>query len=82
MDTKEKYRLYNLVGQNIKKQRELHNISLEKLASLTNCTKESLQQIENSNNNVTFSLATMYLLANTLDIDIKVLFDGLEENTK
>ena len=72
--------IYYLVGQNIKKQRKLKGLTQLKLAEKSYFSYEFIRKIESKSScRNTFSLATVDKIAKTLDIDIRVLFDPLDE---
>lgn len=73
--------IYYLVGKNIKKQRKLKNLKQKDLALKCNLSVGFISDIE-SDTFRTISLNTLYMIAKTLDISIKNLFDDLEENEK
>lgn len=65
--------VYQLVSQNIKKQRKLKGLTQEQLAEKMQYSTQFISNIE-SKNHQTFSLGTLWRLALVLDIDIAVLF--------
>lgn len=70
--------IYQLVSENIKKQRKLKGLTQEQLAEKMNYSTQFISNIE-SKNHQTFSLGTLWRLALVLDIDIALLF---KEDTK
>lgn len=70
--------VYYLVGQNIKKQRKLKNLTQAKLAELSLYSESFIANIESKKYHQTFSLGTIWTLANTLNIDIKEFFNELD----
>ena len=75
--------IYYLVGQNIKKQRQLKGLTKLQLASKTFYSYEFIRKIESKSAcRNTFSLATLYKIALALDIDIRVLFTPLDDDNK
>ena len=73
--------IYYLVGQNIKKQRKLKGLTQKKLSEMTFYSDEFVRKIESKSAcRNTFSLDTVDKIAKALDINIKVLFDPLDED--
>lgn len=73
--------IYYLVGQNIKKQRKLKGLTQKKLSEMTFYSYEFVRKIESKSAcRNTFSLDTVDKIAKALDINIKVLFDPLDED--
>ncbi len=70
--------VYHLVSKNIRKQRKLKNWTQKELAKRCNYSEGFIMNIE-SNYHQTFSLGTLWTIANTLEIDIKLLFDEIDE---
>lgn len=70
--------VYQLVSENIKKQRKLKGLTQEQLAERMNYSTQFISNIE-SKNHQTFSLGTLWRLALVLNIDIALLF---KEDTK
>lgn len=71
--------IYFYVGKQIKKYRKLKGWSQSKLASECNFTNTFISNLENSTFQ-TISLNSLYLIAKTLEVPVKALFDGLEES--
>ena len=65
--------VYELVSQNIKKQRKLKGLTQEQLAEKMDYSTQFISNIE-SKNHQTFSLGTLWRIALVLDIDIAELF--------
>ena len=65
--------VYQLVSENIKKQRKLKGLTQEQLAERMSYSTQFISNIE-SKNHQTFSLGTLWRLAIVLDIDIALLF--------
>ena len=65
--------VYQLVSENIKKQRKLKGLTQEQLAEKMSYSTQFISNIE-SKNHQTFSLGTLWRLALVLDIDIALLF--------
>lgn len=75
--------IYYLVGQNIKKQRKLKGLTQKKLSEMTFYSYEFIRKIESrSACRNTFSLDTVDKIAKALKVNIKILFDPLESDTK
>lgn len=73
--------IYYLVGQNIKKQRKLKGITQKKLSEMTFYSYEFVRKIESKSAcRNTFSLDTVDKIAKALGVNIKVLFDPLDED--
>ena len=71
--------VYYLVGQNLKKFRNQKNMSIVKFARLCNYSEGFIKNIESPNYMQTFSVGTIWKFAEVLDIDIRDLFNPLEE---
>lgn len=75
--------IYYLVGQNIKKQRKLKGLTQKRLSEMTFYSYEFIRKIESrSACRNTFSLDTVDKIAKALKVNIKILFDPLENDTK
>ena len=79
MDGEDENYIYYLVGQNLKKQRKLKNLSVAKFALLCNYSEGFIMNIESPNYKQTFSLGTLWRFAKVLNIDIRVLFEELKD---
>ena len=79
MDREDENYIYYLVGQNLKKQRKLKNLSVAKFALLCNYNEGFIMNIESPNYKQTFSLGTLWRFAKVLNIDIRVLFEELKD---
>ena len=72
--------IYYLVGQNIKKQRKIKGITQKKLSEITFYSYEFIRKIESKSAcRNTFSLDTTAKIAQALNIDIRLLFEPLDE---
>ena len=71
-----KENIYDIVAQNIKKYRIAQNITLKELAKLTGYSYAYLRRIEAAKCPKNFSLLTISIIANALNIDIKYLFNN------
>lgn len=72
--------VYELVSQNIKKQRKLKGLTQEQLANKMDYSTQFISNIE-SKNYQTFSLGTLWRLSLVLDIDIAELFRPIDEES-
>lgn len=80
MDNNLEKDIYYLVGQNIKKQRKIKGITQKKLSEITFYSYEFIRKIESKSAcRNTFSLDTTAKIANALNIDIRLLFEPLDE---
>lgn len=70
--------VYYLVGKNIKKQRTIKNLTQKELAEKCNLSDGFIADME-SDTFRTISLNTLYMVARVLEVNIKVLFDDLED---
>ena len=72
--------IYFLVGQNIKKQRKLKKMTQLQLANKSYFSYEFIRKIESKSAcRNTFSLDTVDKIAKVLDIDIRLLFEPLDD---
>ena len=69
--------IYEVVSINIKKYRKLKGISTKELALKTGYSHAYIRRLE-SNCKKTFTILTIAVIANALDIDIKCLFDEVD----
>ena len=81
-DQKDENYIYYLIGQNLKKQRKLKNRTITKFAMMCNYSEGFIMNIESPNYKQTFSLGTIWTFAKALGIDIRVLFEPLDEKDK
>ena len=81
-DQKDENYIYYLVGQNLKKQLKLKNLTITKFAMMCNYSEGFIMNIESPNYKQTFSLGTIWTFAKALGIDIRVLFEPLDEEDK
>ena len=73
--------IYYLVGQNIKKQRKLKGLTQKRMSEITFYSYEFIRKIESKSAcRNTFSLDTVDKIAKALDINIKILFEPLDES--
>ena len=72
--------IYYRVGQNIKKYRKMKHLTQLQLANKSYFSYEFIRKIESKSScRNTFSLDTVEKIAKTLNIDIRLLFDPLDE---
>lgn len=71
--------IYELIAYNIKKQRKLAGITQAQLADRTGYSHEYIRRIEAPSSVKHFSIDTISIIADALDIDIRNLFDKLED---
>lgn len=72
--------IYFLVGQNIKKQRKLKGLTQLQLANKSYFSYEFIRKIESKSAcRNTFSLDTVDKLAKALEVDVRLLFEPLDE---
>ena len=75
MQEKDSNYIYYLVGKNIKKYRKIKGYTQQELAGKIGYTVGFISNIESKSYLQTFSLDTLYLISQKLDINIKQLFD-------
>ena len=75
----DEYYVYYLVGQNLRKQRKLKHLTVAKFSQMCNYSEGFIMNIESANYKQTYSLGTIWHFCNVLGIDIKVLFDPIDE---
>ena len=74
--------IYYLVGQNIKKQRKIKGLTQLELANRTFYSYEFIRKVESKSAcRNTFSLDTVSKIASVLGIDIRLLFEPLDDET-
>lgn len=74
--------IYYLVGQNIKKQRKLKGLTQLELANKTFYSYEFIRKVESKSAcRNTFSLDTVSKIASALGIDVRLLFEPLDDET-
>ena len=72
--------IYYIVGQNIKKQRKLKGLTQLELANKTFYSYEFIRKVESKSAcRNTFSLDTVSKIALALNIDIRLLFEPLDD---
>ncbi len=71
--------IYYLVGQNLRKQRKLKNLSVVKFAQMCHYSEGFIMNIESAKYHQTFSLGTIWKFAEVLNVDISVFFQELDK---
>ncbi len=66
--------IYLLIAKNIKKYRKLKGMTQKELAIKSGYSYAYIRRLEGPKCVKNFSLQTLYVLANALDLDIKELF--------
>ena len=80
VNKKDENYVYYLVAHNLKKQRQAKGLTQSQFAELCNYSDGFIMNIESQNYHQTFSLGTIWRFAEVLDIDIRELFEPIEEN--
>lgn len=80
MNKKDENYVYYLVSQNIKKQRKLKKMTQVELAEKSNYSYGFIMNMESVKYYQTFSLGTLWKIAEVLDIDIRKLFEPLDDD--
>ena len=75
----EDYYYYNIVRNNIKKYRKMANLTQQQLADMIGVSMHYISQIESAKPNKYFTLVVIGNIADALQIDIRKLFDGVDE---
>ena len=75
MQEKDSNYIYYLVGKNIKKYRKIKGYTQQELADKIGYSVGFISNIESKSYLQTFSLDTLYLISQKLNINIKQLFD-------
>lgn len=70
--------IYFMVGKNVKKYRKLKGITQKELANRCNYSENFIGDIEN-NTFKTFSLNAIYHISKVLGIQIKLLFEDIDD---
>ena len=78
MDKNDENYIYYLVAKNLKKQRKLKNLTQRQFAELCNYSDGFIMNIESNKYHQTFSLGTLWKFAHVLNIDIRELFEPIE----
>ncbi len=72
------YYYYDIVRKNIKKYRKSANLTQQELADEIGGSMHYISQIESANPNKYFTLVLIGRIADTLNIDIRQLFDDTD----
>jgi len=70
------YYYYDIVRKNIKKYRKMANLTQQELADKIGVSMHYISQIESANPNKYFTLVIIGRIADTLNIDIRNLFEN------
>ncbi len=73
---------YDIVRYNIKKYREKANLTQQQLADLAGITMNYLAKIESVKMQRGFTIVIVGRIADALNIDIRCLFEPIEEENK
>lgn len=79
MNKEDENYIYYVVAHNLKKIRKSKGLTQSKFAELCNYSDGFIMNIESKKYHQTFSLGTLWTFAQVLNIDIKELFDPIEE---
>lgn len=71
--------IYHLVARNLKLQRKLKGLTQSKFAELCNYSEGFIMNIESEKYHQTFSLGTLWRFAEVLNVDIRDLFNPIED---
>ena len=80
MDKKDENYVYYLVGQNLKRLRKLKHFTIAKFAMACNYSEGFIMNIESPNYKQTFSLGTIWKFAIVLGVDVRDLFEPLDQD--
>jgi len=69
--------IYRIIGKNVKKYRQKNKISSLVLAELTGYSHEFIRSIESPRSTKGFSIEAIYQIAKALNINIVLLFEGV-----
>ena len=69
--------IYDTVRYNIRKYRKLKGLTQQQLADAAELSHGYIREIESLNMGVTFSLDAVEKIANALEIEIKALFEEI-----
>lgn len=72
------YYYYDIVRKNIKKYRKKANLTQQELADKIDVTMHYISQIESAKPNKYFTLVVIGRIADVLKIDIRQLFDEID----
>lgn len=71
--------VYDIARKNIKKYRKIMGLTQQQLADLTDLSHGYIRAVESQKVKESFSLDTLDRIANALNIDIKQLFDTIDD---
>ena len=71
---------FNIIKQNIKKYRIKRNLTQQQLADKLGITMNYISKIESTKMNRGFTIVVLGRIADALEIDIRQLFDDVENN--
>lgn len=70
---------YDIIRRNIKKYRKMNFLTQQELADRCDLTRDYICDIESLRKNKGFPIATLSIISNALDIDIRQLFDEIDK---
>lgn len=70
---------YDIIRRNIKKYRKLNNITQQQLADKISVSMNYIAKIESPKMQKSFTIAILGRIADALKIDIRQLFDEIQE---
>ena len=82
VNKKDENYIYYLVAKNLKKQRKIKGLTQAKFAELCNYSDGFIMNIESEKYYQTFSLGTLWIFAEVLNIDIRELFNPIDSDIK
>jgi len=74
-ELKNNQNIYLTITQNIKKYRKIKGMTQAELAELVDLSHEFIRRIESKKGKKTFSVDTLYRIAQALDVDMDKLFE-------
>ena len=69
---------FNIIRKNIKKYRNKRKITQQQLADKSGVTMNYISKIESTKMNRGFTIVVLRRIADALEIDIRLLFDNIE----
>lgn len=78
-DKKDENYVYYLVAKNLKEQRKNKGLTQNEFAELCNYSNGFIMNIESEKYHQTFSLGTLWKFAEVLNIDIRELFNPIND---
>ena len=79
INKKDENYVYYLVAKNLKKYRKLKGLTQKQFAELCNYSDGFIMNIESEKYYQTFSLGTLWKFSEVLDIDIKNLYEPIND---